>query len=326
VRAISSAFDTYAYLVGPTGSLLAQDDNGWGGTDSLIRQTAQPAGSYTIEVTSRVANVTGAFTLIVTPANIATGPTVGVEWVNDYHDPQHNLMYHGSADGLYSVLTSNGVLGLFNNGDDNAQESHWRDAGFSVGGNPGQDHEFIERTDLSLFQGHGNTWGSSGAYYGVFEFGNSLDKTIADSREMRLGEMGKLKWLAFDSCLQLQVDDDRGYNAWRNSFKGLHMILGFRTESSNHPYLFSDNGVGSDFAQKLVNGQTVSSAWLDAGQTRWTWLLNLFPGSDIQKPAVMSAESSSGATATLDNDHFTGFGTVVPSIANPSSFMLRYIE
>jgi hypothetical protein len=59
----SSAFDSYLYLLGPSGSVVASDDDSGGGTNSLIRYTAATGGTYTIEATSYSSGSTGSFAL-----------------------------------------------------------------------------------------------------------------------------------------------------------------------------------------------------------------------------------------------------------------------
>jgi len=67
----SSAFDTYLYLIGTDGTLIALNDNGGGGSNSRIPAisgyyTLPSTGTYTIEVTSYATNVTGSYTLSLT--------------------------------------------------------------------------------------------------------------------------------------------------------------------------------------------------------------------------------------------------------------------
>jgi hypothetical protein len=71
----SSAFDTFLYLIGPSGSVLTYDDDGGPGTGSRIPPLPWPprdvtytlpsSGTYTIEVTSNSPNATGSYTLIL---------------------------------------------------------------------------------------------------------------------------------------------------------------------------------------------------------------------------------------------------------------------
>jgi hypothetical protein len=75
IQLTSSAFDTFLYLIGPEGRVLAQDNNGGGGTNSRIPPgsgyyTLPSSGTYTIEVTSYSPNATGSYTLSL------SGPTI----------------------------------------------------------------------------------------------------------------------------------------------------------------------------------------------------------------------------------------------------------
>jgi hypothetical protein len=63
----SSSFDTYLYLVDPFGQVVAQDDDGGGGTNSRIQITLPTSGTYTAEVTSFLTNITGGYTLSLSP-------------------------------------------------------------------------------------------------------------------------------------------------------------------------------------------------------------------------------------------------------------------
>lgn len=64
----STASDTYLYLINPSGSVIAQDDDGGGGANSRIPASSgfyslPSSGTYIIEVTSYAANTTGSYTL-----------------------------------------------------------------------------------------------------------------------------------------------------------------------------------------------------------------------------------------------------------------------
>src|SRR5262249_6894661 len=64
----STAFDTYLYLVGPGGSVVASDDDGGTGNNSRIPPTSGAftlplTGTYIIEATSFATQATGLFSL-----------------------------------------------------------------------------------------------------------------------------------------------------------------------------------------------------------------------------------------------------------------------
>ncbi len=72
----SSAFDTYLYLIGPNGAVIAENDDGGGGTNSRIPGGvgffALPAsGQYIAEVTSANPMTTGAYTISLTAPSCA---------------------------------------------------------------------------------------------------------------------------------------------------------------------------------------------------------------------------------------------------------------
>jgi len=82
----SSSFDTYLYLKGTTGSYIASDDDGGGGTNSRIPAlsgffTLPTTGTYTIETTSFDQNTTGNYSvgLVVSacPTVTSINPTSG---------------------------------------------------------------------------------------------------------------------------------------------------------------------------------------------------------------------------------------------------------
>ena len=80
----SSAFDAYLFLLSPSGSVLAEDDNGAGTTDARIPAgggnfTLPADGTYTIYANSVLAGMTGAYTLTlrVTPWIETVAPPAG---------------------------------------------------------------------------------------------------------------------------------------------------------------------------------------------------------------------------------------------------------
>jgi hypothetical protein len=69
LTAVSNSFDTYLYLIGPTGAIVAENDDSNGTLNSRIPPaindlfTLPATGTYTIEATSWDAHVTGSYTL-----------------------------------------------------------------------------------------------------------------------------------------------------------------------------------------------------------------------------------------------------------------------
>jgi Bacterial pre-peptidase C-terminal domain len=68
----STAFDAWLVLKDPNGTVVAQDDDGNGGTNSKIAYTPAVSGTFKIEATSYSASVTGAYTIAL---SCTTPPT-----------------------------------------------------------------------------------------------------------------------------------------------------------------------------------------------------------------------------------------------------------
>jgi len=79
----SATFDTYLYLLGPSGAVIAEDDDGGGGTDGTDSRippgsgffTLPSSGTYIIEATSFGQNVTGNYTVGLTGGSSHTTTT-----------------------------------------------------------------------------------------------------------------------------------------------------------------------------------------------------------------------------------------------------------
>jgi hypothetical protein len=84
ILATSGAFDGYLYLVGPTGTVVAFDDDGAGYPNPRIPAgtgyyTLPSTGTYTIEVTSYSVPAVGAYTLkLMAPVTLTISPAAGV--------------------------------------------------------------------------------------------------------------------------------------------------------------------------------------------------------------------------------------------------------
>ena len=84
IVATSGSFDGYMYLVGPTGSVVAFDDDGAGYPNARIPAgtgyyTLPSTGTYTIEVTGYSINAVGAYTLkLMAPVTLTISPASGV--------------------------------------------------------------------------------------------------------------------------------------------------------------------------------------------------------------------------------------------------------
>ena len=301
-----------------TGTSLAGQTKRITGRTVRVRLTSD--GSVTgfgFRITNVQAAGTTAAPSPTTPSGDDTTSEVGAVWINNYNGLQTDLRNtDGDASGFYEEMTQQGATGRFDLGNDLAQERQFRDQ--TVGN--GRDSDFVDAVDMAYYSGHGGTLGSGPSdYRAVLAFGNSQASSIASSREMILGD-GDLEWLVLSACETLKIEDDRYIHAWRNSFRGLHMVLSFRTLSLDARIPFVVPNAGPDFANRIQAGDPIATAWLDAATN---WFVRLF---GVNYPAVMSAESQSGSTNTVDNDHWIGKGTTVSDILRPTVFRIRYIQ
>ncbi len=100
-------------------------------------------------------------------------------------------------------------------GYSDAKANHWKKTASS-----GISDKYIERADFAYYSGHGSPR--------LIAFDNEAkDATASD---MSLGS-GKLKWAVLDSCESL---NQSGWEDWKSSFNGLHILLGWNTSTTVH--------------------------------------------------------------------------------------------
>ena len=145
-------------------------------------------------------------------------------------------------------------------------------------------------TIMVFFSGHGNPTG--------FYFGKKIDDAKAKNTEIRWGDK-ELEYIVLDACNVLE--ENGVFNRWGwPVFKGLHLILGFHTTTSDE----ADRG--RILAQYLNAGNTVRQAWIKACQdtegsgTQWAYLRADAPGTDTY------------------HDHWWGKGPVSADPDNPN--------
>ncbi|HVT05429.1 MAG TPA: pre-peptidase C-terminal domain-containing protein [Thermoanaerobaculia bacterium] len=121
----STAFDTYAVLKNAAGTVLAQDDDGNGGTNSKIVFTLTASGTYSIEATSYAASTTGAYTITLacsTPSTVVTVLSEGAEsgatgwtfaantgsgWSNETSTDSHTGSHRFRTNAAYTTYVNN---------------------------------------------------------------------------------------------------------------------------------------------------------------------------------------------------------------------------
>jgi hypothetical protein len=187
---------------------------------------------------------------------------IGVEWINDYPDDENDLVYcDEDALGLYNTVGEEpGWSRIFQCGNHGAWEKDFKRAGLG-----GWENEMIDRADIAYFVGHGsagrNTWDPTwesrrrSLCFGVEE----------DDYDLVPGEAGRwsdgtqswgdvdLEWLGSASCETM-----RDHRYWANCLNGLHLFLGWETNSINNRFF------GTSWALGMLWGRTITQAWFVA--------------------------------------------------------------
>jgi hypothetical protein len=159
----------------------------------------------------------------------------------------------------------------------NAHADHWAvDTG----------SEYVDKADFAYFHGHGNL--------AKINFDNSYDLTPTMAQWGY--EKGSLiKWITFHSCLTL---NDATWAQWKNSFYGLHMILGYNTTA---PCTTSPATTGQEFAKLMRGESTYNTATLSIKEA-WKWANRYTVDDGNFFPAVMYV-------VDCQNDYLPGFGS-----------------
>jgi hypothetical protein len=164
----SSAFDTYLYLISPSGLVLAQDDDGGGGTNSRIPAvsgyyTLPSTGTYIVEVSSYSSNAVGNYSL-----TLASNAAVTI-----FQDNMENGIGNWSAQAPWAQTTAaahslsrswtDSPSGNYGN---NSNVSLWSPT-LNFSGRSSITLSFWHRYDLESGYDYGNVWvtADNGATY-----------------------------------------------------------------------------------------------------------------------------------------------------------------
>jgi Family of unknown function (DUF6345) len=178
----------------------------------------------------------------------------------------------------------------------------------------GLDESIADDVDLFFFAGHSYDDVSDGSGAAIV-FDSEKDQWASYSQTWDLGDRD-LEWLVLYTCDTFRhlVDPnntsvakpDRIWPNLGNIFNGLHLILASYGSMFFGP---SQAHIGQNFAENLIDGDSLKSAWLDA------------TGVD-NSPGVLSAERQETwndgrldwPNTTMENDHYWGRGNVKPDI------------
>ena len=229
---------------------------------------------------------------------------VGVEWCNDYPGELNDLAFRDDdALDLYNTVGEQpGWFRIFEWGNHLAWEKDFKRTGLA-----GTENSNIDQVDLAYFCGHGSldidpTWGGFLRRSLFFGRGDQHDHHLVTGDGGRYSDGTScwgdvdLEWLGFSAC-ETMID----HRYWANCMNGLHLILGWQTESFDIGHrIFDIPTLGLVWADEMIAGRTVTQAWFNAadathGRRRGSWI------------AGVVAETRGNF-----NDHLWGFGSVSP--------------
>jgi len=135
---------------------------------------------------------------------------------------------------------------------------------------------YVDAMDFAYYSGHGNNLflgmgpGSSSPQYVDIRTAGTTSNGGWGDRD--------LEFIVFQSCkvIPAPIDVADWWSEWvgpGDVFQGLHMALGYRTNS------YSGNGISNNFANRVAGGQAVQPAWFAAvNDERSWWLGSDYPG------------------------------------------------
>lgn len=167
-------------------------------------------------------------------------------------------------------------------------------------------NSYADAMDFAYYSGHGNNF-----YMGMGPGASSpqsVDITTACSTSNGGWGDNDLEFITFQSCKVIPAPIDRSdwASQWTgpgDCFQGLHMALGYRTNSN------SGNGISNNYGNRVANGQAVLSAWFAAVNDERAWWKGAdYPGyaSAVYYPPLKYDVYPSGAADPPANHSWLG--------------------
>jgi Family of unknown function (DUF6345) len=247
--------------------------------------------------------------------------TFGVEVIHDFNNYRKSgidgadevgdaYWSYDIGNGFVEQLSNAGHTAAFYNINNYCYEIDLRDP--SAGGG-GIDYEYADNVNLFFIVSHGNRYPNG---VGYVSFNTKFNEWNSDSRTWRLGDRCSCDWLMVYGC---SLVDKNNILPYVDRFQGLHEICaGWDTMYG----FYTTDECGSDVADNMIDGDTVSDAWIDGVSD---WFLD-------NHPIVIAAETKDAydngnviwSQTTMNNDHFWGHGFTVNDIKRSDLFMLTY--
>jgi hypothetical protein len=212
-----------------------------------------------------------------------------------------DLLYSSTiTEGFNRKMVDAGYPKIFYYLDEDVWEIDLR----SVDAYGGSDDYGADDVDLFFIITHGGSYEDGKGF--TLSYDSDIEDFYAFSEDWKLGDRD-LEWLAIHSCTGIGKHGKNIWENYSNIFNGLHLLLASYDKMYNSYY-----EVGMNFADNLLDGDTVSAAWLD--------------GMGINNnPIVLSSEQKSTwnggmvdwRNTTMNRDKYHGRGETVSDIDNP---------
>ena len=202
---------------------------------------------------------------------------IGITWVTTYNNLPYIPLCKDDAEELECILVANKPNWHcgFDKNEQDAHQCQWETC---------DDQNYVDNVSFAYYAGHG------GADVLCFKtlLGLPFDSVWLNPDHCDWGDENnhKLKWVALACCLA-------GLNT-QYALDGLHLICGWNDECDDAVF-------GHKFAQYLIAGNEIKSAWFLTGQD-----LNI-PGAEM---------NVKGEDISVGTDHLYYCGTVNPDPIN----------
>jgi hypothetical protein len=215
------------------------------------------------------------------------------------------------CNGFYNKLNSAGHSCAFYWAEDDCWETDIRDSDRG-----GDDRHWVDNVDICWIDTHGNHTAAGEALLAF----DSPPNLIANSSTWELGEDWNVEWLMAYACETVDLGCVTGI--W-NIFAGLHIFCG--SWGPMYDGITTDE-CGEDVADNLINGHTVSSAWVD-GVSDW-WVDNHPITVCVGNAATWNGGNIRWDLSYLNRDHLWGHGNVDPDLppAAQACLLWRWAE
>ena len=211
------------------------------------------------------------------------------------------------SNGFNNKLKGAGHTRRFYYSDTDCWETDLRDSDQG-----GDDRNMVDNVDIFWIETHGNN--NNGAPLMLYDTPRTQWHTFAS--QWQLGEATQSEWMMAFSC---HTVDRNNVGALWNIFAGLHIYCGAYENMYDGT---TTDECGEDVGDNLVDGDTVSEAWIDGVSD---WYVDNHPIVVCPaNAAVYNGGNIRWDQSYLNRDHLWGHGTTMPDPIPSQQVTLLY--